>query len=360
MGNTLATVLNDAGGAALVEKWLEKSFLERVNYDTLLANSEDAQKFKLPDKSGQYVQCTRKNRFRQPENVDLSSETSDPASGASMGTEIVKFPIEAIHEYISASTLAMWTSWIDLEEWAKEDLPMALMRRMHKLTQNAFKVGRYQPGKYAANGTVSTAFDTTAEATVTLYGISFTFGAAPACFVNGKTTFAGLAPTDRFSMKDFINLKVKMANAGTPKINGRYVACISEAIQADLMEDDKYFRAAVQAFGGKGLADGKLMDYAGLAWKIDDEPFTENFLAGGVRATTGKIHTANVYGKGAFGYLQLGSKSRVKPTFKVQDISKTGKETTIGYTVPFQVAIANPDFCGTITGPVSNWEANNA
>jgi hypothetical protein len=43
----------------------------------------------------------------------------------------------------------------------------------------------------------------------------------------------------------------------------------------------------------------------------------------------------------------------------VQDVSKTGKEVTIGYTIPCQQAIANANWCATLTGPVSTFTPNN-
>jgi hypothetical protein len=363
MGNSLATIVDQAGGLAEIEKYIETKFLERRDYNCVMANSVDAQTFTIPEKSGQLVQAKRKGFFRKPEHVDLSNETADPASGAAMSEEIVKFPLEFIHEYVPYSTIANWTSLTDLEAWVNEDLPMALMRRLHQLTQNAFKVGRYQPGKYASDGTVASAFDTTAAATVTLYGLSFTFDAAKAHFANKKSAFAELAADDRPKMADLVGIATRMKNSGAPLFNNRYVKCVlSESMQQDLMNDDKYFAAVIRdALSGKGLEEGKLVPYKGILWEIDDEPFVEQFGAGGVRlpTATGPIHTAYLYGaKGSFAYTKLGSKSPYKPKFKVQDISKTGKEVTIGYTIPFQVGIVQKKWAATYTSPVSDWEGN--
>lgn len=358
MANTLATILDDAGNRALVEKYLVKRFLERRDYDTPLANSQFAQTFRIPDQAGQYVEVFRKNRFRLPENVSNAAQTADPASGASMGGEKVKLPLEYLHEYVPISTIASWTSWVDLEAWVDEDLPMALMRRRHQLAQNAFKVGRMTPGVWGADGNASTAFDASAQATVTLDGISFTFASAPAYFVSGKPAFAALGEGDRFTMDDFIGPATRMANAGAIKLKGGLIVYISDAIKEDLFRDDKYFRAAVDAWKGQGIRENELVPYRGLHWMIDDEPFTENWGAANVRASSGPLHTAIMFGANAFAYLNLGSKSKAKPTFKVQDITKTGKEKTIGYTVPHQVGIVNRDWCATITGPVTNYQAN--
>ena len=358
--NTLTTVLDDASGRLLVEKYLVEKFLERRDFDTVMANSQFAQKFRLPAASGTYVEMTRKNRLRMPQKVSNSSPTSDPASGALLAGEKVKLPLEAIQEYVGIGTIATWTSWIDLEEWAKDDMPMALRRRMHQLTQNCFKVGRYTPGVWAVDGTASTAFDTTVDASPTIEGVSFTFASAPAFYVGGKGAFNSIAPGDRATMADFERMHAKMKLAGAPMIGRRYVAVISDSMKQDLMRDDEYFATAVHAWNGKGISENQVADYKGWHFLEDDEPFTEGYAAEGVRATNGPIHSAFCFGKGAFGYLKLGGKESLRPRFKVQDITKTGVEFTIGYAVPFQVGIANADWCWQYMAPVSEWEPNNA
>lgn len=358
MSNDLNTILDSASNRALVEKYLLKKFLERRDYATVLANSKFGQRFKLPEESGQYVEATRKNRFRMPQHLSESNPTSDPASGATMGVEKVKFPIEFLQEYVGVGTTAQLTSWIDLKEWADEDLPMALQRRCHQLVQNAFAVGRYQPGVWAADGTASTAFDTTAQATPTLYGVSFTFSPAPKFYANGKTAFNSLDENDRAKWSDLERIKNAIALAGGPKIDGMLVAVMSESMASDLMKDDKYFETMVHAFKGEGLVKGHIADYKGFHCIMDDEPMTEDFAAEGVRATNGQVHSCQIFGKGAFGYLDLGGKNTPNPKFKVQDISKTGVEKTIGYLWPFQAAIVNTAWCAVYKAPVSDYEPN--
>jgi len=360
VANDLNTVLDDAGNRALVEKYLEQKFLERRDYETKLANSELGQRFKLPEKAGQYVEATRKGRFRRPQNLDSAAPTSDPASGATMGTEKIKFPIEFIQEFVPVGATAQLTSWIDLEEWANEDLPMALRRRMHELTQNAFYVGRMTPGKWAANGTEDTAFDASAQATVTLYGVSFTFPSAPRYYASGKTALAALNEGDRANFADLESIKNRLVLAGAQKIGGTLRCLLSDSMASDLAKDDKYFAAMVNAFKGEGLKTGKLGDFRGLSFEIDDEPFTFDWGTDNKRAVAGPLHGAIITGKGAFAYLDLGGRSNARPKFKVQDVSKTGVEKTIGYLVPFQAAIANADYCATYVAPVSDYQANNA
>ena len=360
MTNDLATILDDAGGRALIEKYLVKKFLERRDYDTVLANSTYAQTFRIGMGEGQYVEATRKNRFRIPEKVPNDSRTSDPASGASMGVVKVKLPMEYIHEYTPIGTVAGWTSWIDLDAWADEDMTMALMRRQHQLTQAMFRVGRYQPGVYDANGAASTAFDTTPEySAVMIDGLSFTWAKAPAYFVGDRKAFNLIDEGDRHTMADYKRVVARLALAGARKINGKYVAVISESVKQDLMEDDRYFQTAVQSWNGKGVAENQLADYAGLHWVPDDEAFTEDFQNENVRASNGPIHTSFVFGQGSFAYVRLGAKGIGKPKFKVQDITKCGGEKTVGYTVPFQAGITDASACACVVGPVSESKPNN-
>ena len=358
MGNDLNTILDDAGNRALVEKYIEKKFLERRSYDTVLVGSEWLQKFSIPQKSGQFLEATRKGFFRRPQNVSIASPGSDPLSGAGLATVKVKFPMEFIHEYVPVGAQAQLTTWIDLEAWIEEDLPLALKRRRHELVQNAFVVGRFLPGVYDANGAASTPFDATVEATVSIYGISFTFKKAPAYYASLKPTFAAMNEGDRATFADLETIKVRILNAGGPRVDGMLACYLSDAMATDLANDDKYFLAMVNAFKGEGLKKGVLGDYKGFRFMIDDQPYVENWGAENVRATTAPIHSALITAKGAVGTLDLGGKNTPTPKFKVQDITKTGGEKTIGYTVPNQAAVVTPEWCAVYKAPVSVSESN--
>lgn len=346
----------------MVERYLSKRFLERRDWEGVLANSRHLDDRGIPAQNGQYVKFTRKDRFRRPEHVNLSSETSDPASGAEMSTQIVQVPVEFIHEYISISTIAQMTSWIDLEQWADEDLPMALKRRMHELVQNAFIVGRMKPGRYDSSGDLTTPFDAEAEATVTLYGASFTFAHAPTYYANGRSNFSSLETSDRITWDDIRKVALKIKLAG----GGNVVGYASSSLLNDLMHDGtdgEFFSYAIRnnAVGAAALQQNKVVPYAGVTLIEDDQPFTEEFGHENVRALNGPIHSLLLTSTApkAVAYINWGNKkTQWKPTFKVQDISKTGKEKTIGYTVPFQAAVINPAWCAVIKAPVSEFTPN--
>lgn len=358
MSNTLLTILDDSSNYAMVEEYLEKKLLEQTTFEGILANNKVCQTFTIPERSGQYVKCMRRNHFRLPENIDNSNRLRDPKSGAGMGYTAVRFPLEGIHEYVPIGKFAMWTSWDDLDDFAMNELPLAIKRAFHRRMQAAARVGRYQPGVWGTDGTAETAFETTVETSVTIDDVPHTFLSLPSYFTGGKTNFLNLTGSDVHRMNDYLKAKVRLANGNVPK-NGRYYdAFISEAIQADLMRDDEYFAANIRAFKGEGLKEGVIAEYKGIRWHIDDEPFTEGIGAPNVRAVAGQIHTGIVVGRGALAYTKLGGKTNLMPEFKVQDISKTGKEKTIGYTIPGQWAVATREYGCCVVGAVNEWEAN--
>lgn len=369
MSNYLNTVLNDAGNRALVEEYLSEKLLDRKPYEHTMANSKFLDTRGIPTESGQYVRFTKKNRLRLPENMDIATtaanEIADPLSGASFGTEIMTVPMEYVHEYIGIGTIAGWTSMLDLDQWADEDLMVSLARKFHRNTQSAFVVGRYKPGQYDADGNVGTAFDTTVQRSFTMHGITFNFKKAPTYFANGRQAFGQLTADDRITWDFLRRVHTKLALAGAPKVNGAYVAYISESVKNDLIHDGKdgeYFATAIRNFasiGRKSLVDNQIADFAGFHFVIDDEPFTET-LGGteNVRVDNGQVHSIIIMGKHAASYVPLNGKTTMRPKFKVQDLTKTGVLKTIGYLVPFQVAVTDEDWCAVIKTPVTEWLPN--
>lgn len=367
----LSTVLDQSSGQHLVEEYLDKEFLARRDWDTPLVNVKYAQSRPLEMHAGQYTKYTRKNRTRRPETMaSPGGAGSDPASGATLTVDKVLVPIEYIHEYMEIATVAQQTSWIDLEMWSKEEMPYALKRRMNELVQNAFLVGRMTPGLWSSTSTVETTdFDASAEATVTLYGISFTFTAAPKYYANGKSDFALLDENDTISWADVrkIVTKLRMAGARPISIGGMSgIMCVLSHAQCnDLLADndggklDAVLKSGNFGKGVDGIVGNYMFSYAGAHFVVDDNPFTENAGSEGVRANYGEIHSALFFGQEAFGYLPMGGQSGMKPKFKVQDITKTGYSKSIGYLIPWQVAIINADWCAVLKSVVSESKPNN-
>ena len=356
--NDLSTILDDAGARAEVQKWLDDSWMERPDYDWGLADVKYAETLKLPENGGQYLEASRKKEIRRPQNLPNGSQNSDPKSGVVLSESKVVVPVEYIQEYVGVGTTAQITSRHDLESWAKEDLPRALRKRTHELVQNAIKCGRMTPGVWAADGTEETAFDASAEPTVTIYGVSFTFKKGHKFYAGATGSHASLQPNSILTMGDFDRVAGYFRLNGAPKIGNRYHAYISDAQKRDLMKDEEY-REAVIAWSGKGLADDVIVDYKGWVFHEDDAAFAEAFGKEDVRLAYGPLHTAFCFGGNAFGFLRLGGKSPLKPTFKVQDITKTGVTKTIGYLIPSQQAVLNETWCASLVGAVSNWDPTN-
>lgn len=368
MANTLASILNDAGNRALVEKYLSTSLLERRDWGGVMANTMYFDDRGIPTESGQYVQFTRLGRFRRPQTMDrstASNEVADPKSGAKFSTELVTVPVEYIQEYIDISKVSQLTSWVNLERWAKEDLPMALKRRMHELAQNAPIVGRFKPGQWSSVSDVAdTAFDATKEATVSMDGVSFTFKEAPKYYAAGRASFAEMEAGDRITWADVRRIALKIKLAG----GGNVVMFASSSVINDLMHDGadgEFFSYAIRNsdVAKEALRDNKVVKYAGVTIVEDDQPYTEDPGAENVRATDGAIHSVVFTSTApkAIGYINLGGKkTNFKPSFKVQDISKTGVQITIGYMVPYQVAVLNPNWCAVLKTYVSEYTPNNA
>jgi len=224
-------------------------------------------------------------------------------------------------------------------------------------------VGRMTPGVYAADGSMTTDFDASAAATPTLYGISFSFDKAPSYYGGGKDNFSNLDENDKANWADLRRLHTKLSMSGAPKIKGGYVMALSEAMKNDLLEDsDGKFEAAINAGTKKliaGLEDWHIASWNGWHFVIDDQPFTMTSASETARANFGEIHAGLAFGAGAFGYMPLGNKSKVKPNFKVQDITLTGYEKSIGYLIPWQVGIINPNWCANYICAVGESKPNN-
>lgn len=365
--NLLSTVNGTPGNAAgltLVEQYLVEKYLKEREFNTPLAQSGYGSSLNLPEMSGQYAKFTRPQKMRTPE---VATEDTDPESGAPMAYEQINIPIEWINDYTGFSTMAMQTSWIKLAEDAKTHMFESIKRYMNRATQAAMLVGRFKPGHRNSAGLTTGAgsyphFWTTPEPSMTAFGQTFNFASFPTYYINRKPAFAQLEATDKWTMDEFRQKRVLLANAGAHRINGKFIAVISESIQAELERDDEYFAAAIRNQGKSDkLFAGQVADYAGMHWILDDEPFamtlggTENKLVEG-----GNVHVAQVFGQDAFGYLRLGGKRGTRPTFKVQDISKTGTTVTAGYMVPFQVAVLNRAWGCNIVGPVNDGGANGS
>lgn len=366
--NTLTSVVgtpaNPTTGYALIEQYLEKKYLAERTFESPLVQSKYFSKLNLPKMAGQYIKFTRRNKMRLPE---VAKEGLDPLSASILSYEQLNAPIEFLNDYVSISVMAQLTSWIDLAKDAKELTFEAIRRYMNRAVQAAFLMGRPKPGyRNAAGATVGDAtyphFWTEAEATVTLFGQSFSFQAAPKYYGGGKAAFSDLQADDYATMQMFRNARVRMKNAGArPFADGKYAVVLSDSMKADLERDDEYFQAAIRnAKASDMLFKGEVADYAGCHWIVDDEPWTLQRGGSPVSLVAGgDVHVGQVIGEDSFGIMRLGGADAARPTFKVQDVSKTGNTMTIGYLVPNQQLVLQPDWAANVIAPVREPGANN-
>ena len=365
----LLNILNQDSAARMVEKYMRKQLLERPMREGVLAKSAYGMSLGIPTRSGQYMRLTQTKGLRRPQTMlSPGGGGSDPLSPAKTGINDLDVPLEWIHEYTEIAKVASETSWLDFKNILKGGMSESLHLRVHELTQNAMFVGRYQPGQYAADGSIATAFDTTVEKTVTLYGNSFTFKQAPKYYAGLAADFAALVAAGtrtRYSDLDAIATRLKIS--GAPRINGKYVCVLSQSMMNDMLTDpdlDPRIAAAITASSAKarkGMEDGWLGEWGQLMFMEDDYPYTvETSGVETTRAEWGDVHGAMIFGAGAWGKLKLGSQDvATMPNPKIQDITKTGYSLSIGYLVPGQVAVINPNWCATYKAVVSTSKPNN-
>jgi len=354
-GSYLTTVTgtpSSSTGYTLVETLLVKEYLASREFVSPLANSQYISKRNMPKMVGQSMKLTRRKPLREPEG---SKETTDPLSYGSQTYEQLLIPVEWINDHYALSQMAQDTGWIDLAEDCKEGIFEAMRRYRNRSVQAAMLGGRYKPGYRNSSG-VTIDGDTTypspwyeEENPVTLYGGSYTFLKFAKRYAGGGAEFADLDGSQRATMNDVKRLVVGLKNRGAITFDGgKYVMVISDAVKADLENDDKYFAAAIrnQAASTKVFA-GEIADYAGVHFVTDDEPWTMKIGGNGVSKAAnndGEVHVCQIFGKDSASYVTLGGKGALRPTFKVQNISTTGKLTTIGYNVPNQNVVTNGDW----------------
>lgn len=367
----LQTVLNRDGGESMVEEFLEKTLLERLKRKAVFTNPSFGAKFGIPTREGQYIKLTQRTSARRPQRaIQAGKGGSDPASGISLTNNQIQVPMEWSHEFALLEHVTMETSWDDLESWVKEDMPEALEKREHELAQNAMAVGRYKPGQYDAAGVevVGSEFDTVVEATVTLFGNSFTFNACPKYFAGGADDFNALQATPASaSLDELNNIATRLGTGGvSPVQNGMYACVLSAAMMIDVLEGlSDIQKATIQNPNGallKGYEDRWLGSYGQLMFIRDEIPYTEEDAqdAENVRVQWGAIQSAFILGKGCLGYFNLGGVgSGSAPKLKMQNITVTDYATSFGYTTPGQVAVVNQNAGAVYKAVVTTPEPNN-
>ena len=362
----LLNILNQNDKARMVEKYMRKQLLDRPKREGILAKSAYGMSLGIPTRSGQYMRLSQTKGLRRPEKMlSPGGAGSDPLSPAKTGINDIDVPLEWTHEFVEIAAVTQETSWLDFKNILTGGMTDSLQLRKHEEIQNALFVGRFQPGQYAADGSVATAFDTVVEKTVTLYGNSFTFKEAPKYYAGGADTHTIMTEAGtKANFADLFAIATRLKLSGTPTINGNYVCVLSRSMMDDMLTDpnlDQRIHAALIASSTKarkGFEDGWMAEYGKVMFIEDDTPYSEDVGAENVRADWGAVHGAMIFGAGAWGTLKLGSQSGM-PTPKIQDVTKTGHSVSMGYLVPGQAAVINPNWCACYKAMVSSALPNN-
>lgn len=328
--------------AGTIQKYFEKEWMDRPQEEFLtpLCNNSALDTATIPKNKGQYVEIRKFDHFAPTgDGTDDSpktyAENSEPSTPLTQSASIIQIPFELLRDYVDMGAVQVATDPVDLMIKMKEEMFTYIRRMCHRLT-NGHMVKQ-----------ITRVLSSSAVPPATTYlpeGFK-------AMMVNGKSAFADLNADDVYTMMDFKRARLLLANVGVPKFaNGRYKAVIDEAILAQLQEDpafaDMYKRH--EALAKEIGRDGKLFSWQGFDWILQNDEYRCHLPdAGGAlttRADAGQVHVAHVFGPHAAGYVPFGgsnslNRTTMKPKFKVQDISVTGTNVTVGYTLPYQAAV---------------------
>ena len=131
-------------------------------------------------------------------------------------------------------------------------------------------------------------------------------------YAGGKLDRSELAVGDKPTLDDFRRIKLQMEINHVPKINGKYIAFITPAIEFDLLDDPKFEKAYEIARNAKPFIDGEIADIYGIKFVVPVNGMVfEGAGAGGVN-----VHSAVVLGKDAYGITTIQGQGDVKSIIK--------------------------------------------
>src|SRR6185312_10954358 len=85
-------------------------------------------------------------------------------------------------------------------------------------------------------------------------------GGSNVFYANSKTSRAALATGDKPKIDDFRRIKLQMEINHVPKINGKYVALITPAMEFDLLDDPKFEKAYEIGQKNTPFIEGEIAD----------------------------------------------------------------------------------------------------
>ena len=320
--------------------------LPQREFDTPLANSALGMTATLPKHVGPIAEFRKFDNF-DPETESgndspkMHSETSEPSAGKKHTASRIRVPLAHFRDYVSLGPLVQDVDPVDLVKRSFDEFRTMIRRQVHRKVNDVFVRGTIDTNSFVA--------DTTKIP-----------GAFRSTFAGGAQSYGELTDTHFHDMETWKLTRSRMEADGVPKpFPDLYAAIISDSIKNQLMDDDKDFRDIIKRMTNdsnkKVFVNATMIDYNGFRWIIQDDEYRCNLpnvtgAALTTRVNAGRVHVGHALGRMAFGYVDLAGKKRLNPNFKVQDISKTGVETTIGYSIPFQCANIDRDYALNVVG----------
>ena len=340
-----SNITTTSGLQGVVQKYLVPAWmdLKMEEFRTPLVNSPMALQATIPNNNGQEAEFRKFDHFT-PDGA-LFAETAEPGSSETLQASVVNSPIEELSSFISLGHLLRSTDLINITQKATMLIREKAKRDAHILNTIRF-----------VNNT-----------TITNFGLSRSHTAFTTLFAGGADSFADVTQGNLHRMQDWKNAQSALRNSNVPTVeDGKYIGIIDDAILNKLLDDDKKFlrvleRSPTQSQRDTVFGDAHLVDFNGIRWVMHDDSYRADLdEEGGALATRvagGKVHVGHLLGQQAFGQVTLGGASPLRPTFKVQDITVTGIETTIAYRIPYQVINLDSEWGLNIAGTTNYSES---
>jgi N4-gp56 family major capsid protein len=337
------SIIGSTGFNGVIQKFLDSKWfdLPMRTFESPLANSKYAALGTIPNRQGQSIEF---RRFAHFSPAALFDQNSEPAAEQGFQADVLEVPLMEFVDKMSLGNLLMKTDRIDLMAKGFELFVVGLKRGVHRECNRTLVNGFTNTGLFNGVG-------------------NFTGAGLRTLFAGSVNAFADLTQDSFLRMRDFENARSRLENSGVPPAmaNGDYIAVISHAVQTQLIADDDEFRKAVRYDSQQNndiLKGAKLTSYNRMTFMLQHDDYRSQLAsAGGALATrddNGLVTVCHVFGKEAYAYVDLAgdkaARQNAKPIWKIQDITPTGHNTTVGYRVPFRAAVIQPDFGLNLAG----------
>ncbi len=322
----------------VVSRWMN---LPKRDFETPLTNSVLGATATIPNNQATSIV------FRKFEDIAVATLVDQKTESAAelIKSAIIEVPLKEFERSVSLGQLLRQTDPVNYVKEAMDALMRSFRRGIHQEVQNALVIGIADTTLFEASG-------------------NFTVQPLKSIFAGEKLSYADLKEDDYFRMRDFERARSLLENEGAPAAmpNGDYAAVISHAIETQLIADDADFRDAVRFSDSQNndiIKGARLTSYNRITFITQHDAYRSNLpdVSSGALATrvaTGGVQVAHVLGKEAYAYVDLlserGKRQRAVPNFKVQDITLTGVEQTIGARIPHRSAVIDRDYGLNLVG----------